>query len=75
MEKGNLIHSSVQMEYFKATVNDKSIKVGGKQHIITNDNYVLPLSIKNGLPCMTIKPYTDNKLDSLLHIVLTSDAE
>ena len=49
------------MEHFKATVDDKSIKVGGKQHIITNDDYVLPLSIKNGLPYLSIKPFTDDQ--------------
>ena len=61
MGKGNSIHSSVQMEYFKATVNDKSIKVGSKQYIITNNNYALLLLIKNGLSYMTMKPYTDDK--------------
>ena len=29
--KGNSIHSPNQMEYFKTKVDDKSIKVGGKQ--------------------------------------------
>ena len=75
MGKGNSIHSSVQMEYFKATVNDKSIKVGGNQHIITNNDYVLLLLIKNSLPYMNIKSYTNYKWNSLPHIGLTSDAE
>ena len=75
MGKGNLTHSSVQIEHFKAAVNDKSIKVGSKQHIITNDDYVLLLSIKNSLPYMTIKPCTNDEWDSLPHIVLASDAE
>lgn len=75
MGRGDSMHSSVQMEHFKAAVDDKSITVGGKQHIITNDDYVLPLSIKNGLPCITIKPCTDNQWDSLPHTVLTSDAD
>ena len=61
MGKGQSIHSSIQMEHFKATVDDKSIMAGGKQHIITNCNYVLPLSIRNGLPNMSIKPYADSQ--------------
>ena len=75
MGKGNSMHSSVQMEHFKTAVDDKSIKVGVKQHIITNDDYVLLLLIKNGLPCMTIKPYAANQWDFLPHTVLTSDAD
>ena len=53
MGKGNSMHSSIQMEYFKATVDDESIKAGDKQHIITNDDCMLPSSIKNGLPYVT----------------------
>ena len=49
--KGRTIHSSGQLEWFKNDVNDRSLKVdGGLQRIITNDGYVLPISIKDGLP-------------------------
>lgn len=44
MGKGDAIHSSIQMEYLQAIVDEKSIKAGGKQHVITNNDYVMPLS-------------------------------
>ena len=37
------------MEHFKVEVCDKSIKVGGEQHIQTLEGHTFPLSIKNGL--------------------------
>ena len=36
--KGKTIHYSGQVETFKNFVDYKSIRVGGKEHIITNDN-------------------------------------
>jgi hypothetical protein len=48
--KGSSIHSAAQLEWFKCDVNDKSVKVGGLQHIKTLDGYTIPLSIKDGLP-------------------------
>ena len=75
MGEGNSMHSSIQMEHFQATVDEKSIKAGGKQHIITNDDCVIPLSIKNALPRLAIKPCTDEQWDSLPHTILTSDSD
>jgi len=60
--QGKTIHSSGQLEWYKNDVNDKSIKVaGGLQCILTNDGYVIPISIiilcfalsvmRNGTPC------------------------
>ena len=57
--KGNAIHSFGQLEHFKNFFDDKSIKVGDKQHILTKDNYMILVTIKNGLPCMTLCPYTE----------------
>jgi hypothetical protein len=37
------IHSSGQFEAYKNKVDDRSMKVGGKQCIRTNDGYVIPL--------------------------------
>jgi len=51
----------------------KSIKVaGGLQCILTNDGYVIPISIRDGLPHC---PFTDEEWESLLHVVLTGDAD
>jgi hypothetical protein len=71
--KGKRIHSSGQLEWYKQEVDDKSIKVGGKQRIKTLDGYVIPLDIKNGLPYVKMRPYTGEEWDLLPHVVLTRD--
>ena len=50
---GRTIHSAGQFEHYKVTVDDKSMKAGGKQCIRTPDGYVIPLDIVNGLPYMS----------------------
>ena len=68
------IHSLGQLEWYKNNVNDKSIKVaGGLQHILTNDGYVIPISIRDGLPYVALHPFTDEEWDSLPHDILTGD--
>ena len=74
--QGKTIHSSGQLEWYKNDVNDKSIKVaGGMQHILTNDGYVIPISIRDGLPYVALHPFTDEEWDSLPHVILTGDAD
>ena len=36
--KNKIIHSYLQIEHYNNTVDDKSIKVGGGQHVTTLDN-------------------------------------
>ena len=50
--EGNTIHSALQMEAFGLQVDEKSrrSKYPGRQRITTPDGYVIPLSIRNGLP-------------------------
>ena len=57
--KGNTINSSGKVEYFKNFVDDKSIEVGDKKHTLTNDNYTIPITIKNSLPYIALRPCTD----------------
>ena len=45
-----LIHSPVHLETFSSKVDDKSIKLGGKQTIRTQDGYEFPLDFNGGLP-------------------------
>ena len=45
--KDSSIHSPSQMEWYKVSIDDKSVKVGGTQHIQILEGYALPLSIKN----------------------------
>jgi hypothetical protein len=69
------IHSSAQLEAYKADVNDKSIKIPGRlQRIKTLDGYLILLNIRAALPYMKIRPFTDNEWDTLPHVILTSDA-
>jgi len=70
------IHSSTQLEHYGNEVHDKSSLVpGGLQHIKTFDGRIIPLSIRNGLPYMDIRPHTDIEYDTLPHVILTSDAD
>jgi hypothetical protein len=64
---------SGQLEWYKQKVDDKSIKVGGKQRIKTLDGYVIPLDVKSGLPYVKMRPYTEEEWDSLPNVVLTGD--
>jgi len=75
--KGKLIHSSVQMECHDIVVDKKSRKLrqGGQQCLTTVEGYKIPLSIRRGLPYMDMYPPSDHELDSLPHVVLTSDAD
>ena len=55
------IHSSPQIEHSKNIVDDRSIKVGGGQHITTLDNYKIPISIRGTLPCIPLRLCTDKE--------------
>jgi hypothetical protein len=74
--KGKTIHSSVQIENHGNDVNDKSLKVkGGKQCITTLDGYAIPLQIRGGLAYMDMYPPSDDELNDLPYVVLTSDID
>ena len=62
--KGHTIHSSGQIEWFKNSVDDRSVQVGGKQRICTIDGYAMPLTCRGGLMYLFIlhKP-TDTDLE------------
>jgi hypothetical protein len=76
LNKGSTIHSPCQFEWYKNYVNEKSIHVpGGLQRIQTLDGYIIPLTIKDGLACLSIHPYTDHEWDNLPHVILTSELE
>ena len=61
--KRHTIHSSGQIEWHKNTVDDKSVKEGGSQCIMTLDGYSFPLQCTGGLMYLSIlgKP-TDEEL-------------
>ena len=61
--KSHAIHSAGQIEWHKNWVDDKFVKVGGKQCITTLNGYSLPLKCTGGLMYLSIigKP-TDEEL-------------
>ena len=50
------IVSSTQLEHYHNKVDDRSVLSGSTQRITTNDGYIFPLSIKQGLACIKIRP-------------------
>ena len=75
-EKGHTIHSSGQIEWFKKSVDDRSVQVGGKQRICTIDGYAMPLTYRGGLMYLSIlgKP-TDKDLERYQAVDLTGPQE
>jgi hypothetical protein len=74
--KGASIHSPSQLEWNKNDVNDKSVHVpGGLQRITSLEGYIIPLTIKDGLMRLDIRPHTDHEFDTLPHVILTSEME
>ena len=72
--KGDTINAPGQLEFYGHTVNDQSVRTGGTQRIITQDElYTIPLSLKSGLVRMSIRPFTDEEWDSLPHVFLTDE--
>ena len=74
--KGHTIHSSGQIEWFKNSVDDRSVQVGGKQWICTIDGYAMPLTCRGGLMYLSIlgKP-TDKDLERYPVVHLTGPHE
>ena len=77
---GKTIHSSAQLEYHWIKVDDRSLKTGGKQRIITHAGYVIPLNVRSGLVTMDMRPPTDAELSltgskSLPQTIITSDLD
>ena len=74
--KGHTIHSSGQIEWFKNSADDRSVKVSGKQRICTIDGYAMPLVCRGGLMYLSIldKP-TDADLERYPAVHLTGSHE
>jgi hypothetical protein len=63
------------MEHFGNVVDDRSMIVGGRQHVVTMGDYIIPIDIVNGLPYTPMRPYTDEEWEVLPHIIWTSDSD
>jgi hypothetical protein len=76
LSKGASIHSPSQLEWYKNDVNDKSVHVpGGLQRITTLEEYIIPLTIKDGLVRLDIRTHTNHEFATLPHVFLTSEME
>jgi hypothetical protein len=76
LQQGRSIHSSCQLDSFANDGNDKLIHItGGLQCIQTVDGYVFHLSIRDGLPYLSMRPYRDVEYVSPPHVILTSDVD
>lgn len=69
------IHSAPQLENFKINVDDRSIKVGGKQEIVTIEGIIITLSIHHSLPRMYIDNFSDDQFRNLPRIIMTNEME
>ena len=43
--------------------------------MLTNDGHKIPVSIKDGLPYVPLRPYTNEEREILPHVVLMSDVD
>jgi hypothetical protein len=69
------ILSCGQMEDFGCTVNEKPKRISGRTPFIkTIEGYSIPISIRDGLPYIRMRPFRDNDWDSLPHVSITSPA-
>jgi len=73
--KGKTILSSIQLEHYGITVDDRPRALGGDQRIVCPDGYNIPLSVRNGLPYMDLRPPTDKEYQELPHVFLTMDGD
>jgi Reverse transcriptase (RNA-dependent DNA polymerase) len=70
---GKTIHSTNQFKAFGLQVIDTPRFLRGSQQIHHPDGYVIPLSIRNGLPYMDMCPPSDSDMESYPHVFFTSD--
>jgi hypothetical protein len=73
LESGKTIHSTSQMMRLGIDICDIPCTLNGKQCIHHPDGYIIPLSIRNGLPKLDMHPSTDLDLETYPHVFFTSD--
>jgi hypothetical protein len=71
LQQERLIHYPCQLESLANDGNDKLIHIPGE----TVDCHVFPLSIRDGLPYLGMRPYMDVEYESPPHVILTSDID
>ena len=72
--KVSTVQSVWQLSHFGLEVDDQSSAIPGhKQCMVTPDQWIIPFNIINGLTRMPMQPSTDEDLDTLPHVIVTSD--
>ena len=74
IKKGKNYYSA-QIDFFQNLVDNRSIKVEGKQYTKSNDRFTILITIKSGLPYISLRPYTNSEQEVLAYIILTSDVD
>ena len=73
---GKTIISCPQVEHYKNTVNKKSPHVTGKTPcIVTLEGYRIPITVRNGLPYIPMRPYMDQEWETLPRVQLTGEKD
>jgi hypothetical protein len=70
---GKSIHSVSQLKHFGVDIDDDNLLLGGLQRILTPDGHTIPLHIREGLAYMDIRKPTTRELQTLNHVVFTSN--
>ena len=72
--KWSTIHSIGQLSHFCLDLDDQSSAIPGHQQcMVTPNQWIIPFNIINGLTRMPMQSPTDDKIDNLPHIIITSD--
>jgi hypothetical protein len=71
-EAASSVHAPGQLRAMGHLVDDMARSQGGKQCITTHCGEIIPLSIRDGLPHMSMRPPTDDELELLPHVSFTS---
>ena len=67
------IHSANQLRHMGNHVGDTPKLYGGTQSVRTSCGRIIPLSIRGGLPYMDMRTPTEEELESLPRVTMTSD--
>ena len=64
----------MQLSHFGFEIDDQSLAIPDhKQCMVTPHQWIIPFNNINGLTRMSMQPSTDEDLDNLPHVIVTSD--
>jgi hypothetical protein len=70
---GKSVHSCAQLQSFGTMIDDVPIACGGTQRIATQEGYIVPLSICDGLAYRDMSPPSADDLERYPHVIFTLD--